>query len=318
MTTYIIRRLLMGVIVIIIVTILIFLVIRILPGDPLILYIHQQELTQLTPDQLDALKEKFGLDKPMPLQYIDWVAGIFRGDLGLSIMYEENVALLIAERMPITLHLGVLSFILTVVLGIGFGLVCALRRGKWIDTLVTLVANVGITIPSFWLGILLIYLLSLKLGWLPVYGYTSPFEDFWLNTRQVIMPVICLSVFGVAAICRLTRSSMLEVVAQDYIRTAWSKGLKERIIIMRHTIKNGLIPVITSIGFQVAIIFGGSVLIETVFNIPGIGRLMTQSVLQQDFQVVQAGVLIIAVVVVLANLAVDISYGWLDPRIRYE
>jgi peptide/nickel transport system permease protein len=172
--------------------------------------------------------------------------------------------------------------------------------------------------PAFWVGIILIYLLAFKAGWLPVHGYTSPFEDFWLSTKQVIMPVICLSLFSIASLTRLTRSSMLEVVKQDYIRTAWAKGLRERVIIMRHTIKNALIPVITVMGLQVAFIFGGSVLIETVFNIPGIGRLMTQSVMQQDFQVVQGGILIIATVVVLTNLIVDISYGWLDPRIRYE
>jgi len=172
--------------------------------------------------------------------------------------------------------------------------------------------------PAFWIGIILIYLLALKAGWLPVHGYTSPFEDFWLSGRQIIMPVICLSLFPIAGLTRLTRSSMLEVVHQDYIRTAWAKGLRERIIIFRHTIKNALIPVITVMGIHIAFIFGGSVLIETVFNIPGVGRLMTQSVMQQDFQVIQAGILIISTSVVLANLLVDISYGWLDHRIRYD
>jgi peptide/nickel transport system permease protein len=164
----------------------------------------------------------------------------------------------------------------------------------------------------------MIYLLALKAGLLPVHGYTSPFTDFWLSARQIVMPVICLSLFSVASLTRLTRSSMLEVVQQDYIRTAWAKGMRERVIILRHTIKNALIPVITVMGLQIGFIFGGSVLIETIFNIPGIGRLMTQAVMEQDFQVVQAGTLIIAAVVVLTNLLVDISYGWLDPRIRFE
>ena len=220
--------------------------------------------------------------------------------------------------MPVTLHLGALSLIMSSIFGISFGVICALRRGTWIDTVVTLLANVGVTMPAFWLGIILIYLLALKAGILPVHGYTSPFEDFWLSTKQVIMPVICLSLFSLASLTRLTRSSMLEVINQDFIRTAWAKGLRERVIIMRHTIKNALIPVITEMGLQVAFIFGGSVLIETVFNIPGVGRLMTQSVMQQDFQVVQAGTLIIATIVVSVNLLVDISYGWLDPRIRYD
>jgi peptide/nickel transport system permease protein len=228
------------------------------------------------------------------------------------------VGRLIGERMPVTLHLGALSLILSSILGISFGVICALRRGTWIDTVVTLLANVGVTMPAFWLGIILIYLLALKAGWLPVHGYTSPFDDLWLSTKQVVMPVICLSLFSLASLTRLTRSSMLEVTNQDFIRTAWAKGLKEGVIIMRHTIKNALIPVITEMGLQVAFIFGGSVLIETVFNIPGVGRLMTQSVMQQDFQVVQGGTLIIATIVVSVNILVDISYGWLDPRIRYD
>jgi len=308
----------MGIVVILIVTIMIFLFIRLLPGDPLIIYISQTDMQELTEEQLYELRVKFGLDKTMPLQYIDWLGGIFTGDFGLSIYYDVDVGHLISERMPITVYLGVLAFVISSVLGIAFGVICALRRGTWIDTLVTFLANIGITVPSFWAGIILIYLLALKAGWLPVFGYTSPFDDFWLSLKRVIMPVICLSLFSVASLTRLTRSSMLEVVQQDYIRTAWSKGLRERMIIMRHTIKNALIPVVTVLGLQVAFIFGGSVLIETVFNIPGIGRLMTQSVMQQDFQVIQAGILIIAVVVVLSNLVVDISYGWLDPRIRYD
>ncbi len=318
MTTYILRRLLMGLVMVLIVTIMIFLFMRLLPGDPLEVYINQSDMSNLSPDQLQQLRQKFGLDKPMPMQYIHWIYGVFRGDFGRSIYYDIQVRRLIVERLPVTIHLGFLAFLLSALLGISAGVICALRRGTWIDTVVTFLANIGITMPSFWVGIILIYLLALKTGWLPVHGYTSPFEDLWLSTKQVIMPVICLSLFSVASLTRLTRSSMLEVIQQDYIRTAWAKGLRERVIIMRHTIKNALIPVITVMGLQIAFIFGGSVLIETVFNIPGVGRLMTQSVMQQDFQVVQAGALIIAIVVVLINLIVDISYGWLDPRIRYE
>ncbi|KPK17414.1 MAG: hypothetical protein AMK69_25860 [Nitrospira bacterium SG8_3] len=318
MTTYIIRRLFIGVVTILLVTMMVFLFIRLLPGDPLIVYVNMQEMSELSDEQMAALRHKFGLDKTMPMQYISWITNLFRGDFGISIYYDESVGRLIAERMPITLYLSGMAFILSGIFGISFGVICALRRGTWIDTVVTFLANIGITMPAFWLAIILIYLISLKAGWLPVHGYTSPFEDFWLSFRQVIMPVICLSLFPIAGLTRLTRSSMLEVVHQDYIRTAWAKGLRERIIILRHTIKNALIPVITVMGVHIAFIFGGSVLIETVFNIPGVGRLMTQSVMQQDFQVIQAGILIIATSVVLANLLVDISYGWLDPRIRYD
>jgi peptide/nickel transport system permease protein len=228
------------------------------------------------------------------------------------------VGRLISERLPVTIHLGALALMISAITGIFFGVICALRRGKWIDSVITIMANIGITVPSFWIGILLIYVLSLQLNWLPTYGYTSPFDDFWLGTRQLIMPVFCLSLFSIASLTRQTRSSMLEVVRQDYIRTAWAKGLKERRIVIKHTVKNALIPVITTLGMQVGLVFGGAVLIETVFNIPGMGRLMKDAVFGHDYQVVQAGVLIIAIVVVITNILVDISYGWFDPRIRYN
>jgi peptide/nickel transport system permease protein len=319
LTAYIIRRLLLGILVLVLVTVLVFLVMRLLPGDPLTLYISQSQLSsgQLTVDQLAELRHEFGLDKPLAMQYIDWIKGVFHGDFGKSVFYATEVSTLIRERMPITLYLGALAFIFSSIVGVLFGIICAIRRGKWIDSVVTVLANTGITIPSFWFGILLIYIFSLQLHLLPTGGYVSPFTDFAKNIRQAIMPVFCLSLFSIASLTRQTRASVLEVVKQDYIRTAWSKGLRERVIIFRHTIKNALIPVTTIIGVQVSLIFGGSVLIETVFNIPGMGRLLTQSVFQHDYQVVQAGVLIVAVVVTLSNLIVDISYGWFDPRIRY-
>jgi peptide/nickel transport system permease protein len=318
MISYIIRRLYMGIVVIFLVTVMVFLFIRLLPGDPLTIYLNKTDMQQLTDEQLYDLRVKFGLEKPLPMQYFDWIAGLFKGDMGQSIYYDIDVRILMTERLPVTLYLGALAFVLSGVLGIAFGVICALKRGTWLDTLVTLLANIGITMPSFWVGIILIFLLSVKAGWLPVSGYISPFEDFWESTRRIIMPVACLTLFPLASLTRLTRSSMLEVIQQDYIRTAWSKGLKERLIVSRHTIKNALIPVITVIGVQVAFIFGGSVLIESVFNINGIGRLATQAVQNQDYLVVQAVTLVIAIMVVLSNLIVDISYGWLDPRIRYD
>jgi peptide/nickel transport system permease protein len=318
MTTYIIRRLLQGVLVLIIVSIFIFLVMRLLPGDPLMLYVAQSQIQNISPEDLARLEAQFGLDKNLFMQYIDWIGGVFRGNLGNSIILGQSVSTLIAERMPVTLHLGILSIIFSSIVGTTFGVICALRRGKWIDSLLTVLANLGITAPSFWVAIILMYFLSLKLNLLPVYGYTSPFENFWLSLKQVILPVFCLSVFSLASLTRQARSATLEVVRQDYIRTAWAKGLKERTIVLRHIIKNSLIPVVTMMGMQVGFIFGGSVLIETVFNIPGVGRMMKDGVFTQDYQIVQSGVLIISTVVVLANLLVDISYGWFDPRIRYE
>ena len=318
MTTYIVRRLIQGILILVVVTILVFGAMRFLPGDPLMLYIAQTQLETVSPEQMKALKHQFGLDKSIPAQYFDWISGVLKGDFGTSIFYSEKVSKLLAERLPVTFYVGVFAFLLSSIVGITAGVISAVRRGRWLDTVVTILANLGITTPGFWLGILLIYMFGFKLRLLPVVGYTSPFVDFWMSSKQLIMPVICLAVAPIASLTRQTRSSMLEVIRQDYMRTAWSKGLKERVIIVRHALKNGLIPVVTLLGMQVRNIFGGAVLIETVFNIPGIGRLLVQATFGQDYQVVQAGVLVLATVVMLSNLIVDLSYGWLDPRIRYS
>ena len=319
MFAYIVRRVILALIVIIMVTLIVFFVMRMLPGDPVMLYLSSsQNLDTMTPEQIQKVRQQYGLDNPLMVQYGSWLGGVLRGDLGTSISMQTKVTKLMADRYPITIHLGVLAFIVSNILGIFVGLIAAIRRGQWIDTLVTALAYLGVCVPVFWLGILMIYAFGLKLGWLPIAGYTSPLDDFWLSTKQVIMPVICLSIFGLASIARQMRSSMLEVIRQDYIRTAWAKGLRERIIVMRHALKNSLIPIVTLIGMGVAIIFGGSVIVETVFAIPGIGRLMVTSLFGHDYVVVQSGVLIIAVIIIFTNLIVDISYGWLDPRIRYS
>jgi peptide/nickel transport system permease protein len=319
MQAYLIRRLLQGAIILIIVSLLVFFVMRLLPGDPMLIYITEQGMHSLTGEQLQNLRHQFGLDRPLMLQYMEWFFGVLRGDFGNSLVFtNERIADMIAKRLPISIHLGIMALILSATIGITAGVLCAVRRGTWLDTSLTLLTNLGVTMPVFWLGMLMIYLFGLRLGWLSIQGYTSPFQNFWLSVRQVIMPVICLSAFSVASIARQTRSSMLEVIRQDYIRTARSKGLTQRLIIMRHALKNGLIPVITLLGMQVRTVFGGAILVETVFNIPGMGRMLVEALLRQDYTVVQGGILVIAVVVVLSNLAVDLSYGWIDPRIRYN
>ena len=318
MTAYIIRRLVVGIIILLIVTLIVFFAMRLLPGDPIQIFIGQQGSSgTMSEVQMQALRHEYGLDKPIMVQYFNWMGGLLHGDLGTSIYYHEDVGKLLKDRFPITLHLGLLAFVASNVFGILLGLLAGIRRGTWIDTVATTLANIGITIPIFWLGALLIYTFGLKLHLLPIYGYTSPFDDFWLNTRQLIMPVICLAITGMAYTARQMRSSILEVIRQDYIRTAWSKGLRERAVIMKHALKNSLIPVITLMGIGLGMVFGGSVLVETVFAIPGIGRLLVTSVFAQDYVVVQSGTLLIAFIVILSNLVVDISYGWLDPRIRY-
>ena len=319
MTAYIIRRLFQGVIVLWIMTLIVFFAMRLLPGDPLVIFMGQQASSgAMSEEAMSGFRREYGLDKPIVIQYFNWIGGVFQGNLGKSIYYHQNVGQLLKQRFPITLHLGVEAFILSNVVGILLGIFAGVRRGTWIDTVSTTIANIGITVPIFWLGILLIYTLGLRLNWLPIYGYTSPFTDFWMSMRQSVMPVFCLAITGMAYTARQMRSAMLEVIRQDYVRTAWSKGLKERRIIIHHALKNSLIPVITLMGIGLGMVFGGAVLVENVFAIPGIGRLLVTSVFAQDYVVVQSGTLVIAAIIIIINLIVDISYGWFDPRIRYN
>ena len=318
MTTYIIRRLMHAVLVILLVSLMVFLLMRLLPGDPILMYVASGDLQSISKEQIAHLKHELGMDRPLFVQYFDWLKNAVQGNLGKSILHRYDVLQEIGRRLPITFYLGLLSFMIGCVIGPFLGVVSAVRRGKWQDSLVTVIANLGITAPTFWLGILLIYLFSLYLGLLPVYGYTSPLVDLWKNLRQSIMPIFVLATFPIASAARQTRSSVIEVMRQDYIRTAWAKGLSERVIIMRHVLKNALMPVVTLQGMLLRNIIGGSVIVETVFVIPGMGKLVVDGMLSQDYTVVQGVILVIAVVVVISNLVIDILYGWLDPRIQYE
>ena len=318
MISFFIRRFIQSILVLLIVTVLVFLAMRLLPGDPIRMIITASNTESFTEEQIAQVRHEYGLDRPLIVQYFSWLNDLLQGDLGNSILQKVPVSDEVFRRIPITFHLGVLAFVIGIIIGIPLGIISAVRRGTWLDTLVTTLANLGITVPAFWLGFLLIYAFAMYFRWLPVMGYTSPFTNFWLNTRELIMPVFCLALFPIASITRQTRSSMLEVMRQDYIRTAWSKGLQERGIIIKHALKNGLIPIVTLAGMGVPMIVGGAVLIETVFNIPGMGRLAVTSVLNQDYPYVQGVVLIVSVAVVFINFAVELTYGWLDPRIRYN
>jgi peptide/nickel transport system permease protein len=318
MAAYIVRRLIWAVIILFLLTVVVFFAMRLLPGDPLMIYVAQSQISNITPEAMEVMRHEYGLDRPIIVQYFDWLGKALRGNLGHSIFYNDDVGKLISTKLPITGQIGITAFIVATILGTLTGLMAGLRRGKLVDQVITPLAYIGITIPVFWLGIMLVYLFGVKLHWLPIGGYVSPFENFGLNAKQLIMPVICECVMGLASMSRQMRSSVLEVSSQDYIRTAWSKGLSEKIIVLRHMLKNSLIPIITLMGFAVGSIFGGSVLIETVFNIPGMGRLMVNSIFNQDYVVVQATTLIFGAIVMLVNLVVDMSYGWLDPRIRYS
>jgi peptide/nickel transport system permease protein len=318
MTTYIIRRLMHAVLVILIVSLIVFLLMRLLPGDPILMYVASGDLQSFSKEQIAHLKHELGMDKPLLVQYFDWLWNAVQGNLGKSLLHRYDVLEEIGNRLPITLYLGLLAFAIGCIIGPLLGVISAVRRGKWLDNLVTVIANLGITAPPFWLGIILIYVFSLYLRLLPVYGYTSPLVDLWKNLQQSIMPIFVLATFPIASAARQTRSSVIEVMRQDYIRTAWAKGLSERVIIIRHVLKNALMPVVTLQGMLLRNIIGGSVIIETVFVIPGMGKLVVDGMISQDYTVVQGVILVVAVTVVVSNLIVDVLYGWLDPRIQYE
>lgn len=314
MARFVLHRLTQSLVVLIIVSFIAFSFMHLLPGDAA-LVILGGEATQ---EEIDRLRQELSLDQPLWVQYGRWFSNAIQGDLGRSIFHRESVTSVIGKRLPVTLYLGLLALILSVLISIPAGIISAVRRGHFMDSIITVAANTGMAVPIFWLGILGIYYFGLKQGWLPVMGWTSPFDNFALSMKQAIMPVACLTVVPLATLTRQTRSSMLEVIRQDYIRTAHAKGLKERVVITKHALKNAIIPVVTLLGLQARYLVGGSILVETIFNIPGMGRLMVSSVFDKDFPVVQGCIIVVAIAIILANLVIDLSYGYIDPRIREE
>jgi peptide/nickel transport system permease protein len=314
LTNYIIRRVIQTLVVLVIISLICFLMVHLIPGDPVQVMLGPQA----DREQIAAVRAQLSLDQPLHIQYVNWITKVFQGDFGKSIRYQEPVSSLFIERFPITLYLSFLALLISIIFGISIGIISAIRRGSLIDQLLVALATLGFCVPIFWLGVLGIYFFGLRLNWLPIQGWVSPTSNFWDSTRHAILPVILLAIASLAVTARQTRSSMLEVIRQDYIRTAVSKGLSERIIVLKHALKNALIPVVTLVGLQIRILLGGSVIVETVFNIPGMGRLLVDSAFNKDFYIVQGGVLLLGFVVCVINLLVDLSYGWLDPRIRFE
>jgi peptide/nickel transport system permease protein len=312
--SFIVRRILQTILVVVLVTLVVFLLLQLIPGDPARIMLG----TNASQEQVDVLRRELWLDRPLVDQYLHWASNALHGNFGHSVIYNEDAAGLILKRLPISLYLGAIALVVSIVIGVFMGIICAIRRTSILDNFISLFANVGIAIPIFWLGIIGIYLFAYKLSWLPIQGFVWPTVNFGKSISLTVMPVICMAVPMVAVIARQTRSSMLEVIGQDYIRTARAKGLRENYITIRHALKNAMIPVVTIMGMQVRILIGGQVLVETVFNIPGLGRLIVNAALSKDFLVIQAAVVIIAIITCVANLLVDISYGWLDPRTRYD
>jgi peptide/nickel transport system permease protein len=312
MIDFIIKRVLISLLVVFIVSIFVFSIMHILPGEPVRLAMGYEAAEE----DVQRVREELNLTKPLVEQYYLWIKGLFQGNFGLSIVFHRTVADLLKERLPRTVTLGILAMILAVVVGVGSGIISALRRGKWLDQAITLISTLGIGTPQFWLGIVGIYIFSIGLKLLPMQGYTAPTVDFPMFLKKAIMPVFCLSVVMFASLARQTRSNMLEVINQEYIRTARANGIPERRVIFRHALKNALIPVVTVIGMQVRVVVGGSLLVEQVFNVPGIGTMLTSAISNRDYFVVQSCVLIISLFTVAANLIVDILYGVIDPRVR--
>lgn len=309
---YIAKRLGVSLIIIFIVTVFSFSIIHVLPGDPARIALGEEA------DQaaVDALREKMNLDKPVLMQYFLWIEGIFHGDFGDSIVQRRPVATIIAERLPKTISLGIPALMLSVTLGLCSGIISAIRRGKPIDQCVTVFSTVCVGTPQFWLGILGIFVFGLRLRVLPIQGYTAPSEDIAEFARKAIMPVVCLAIHLIASIARHTRANLLEVINQDYVRTARANGIPEGSVIFQHSLKNALIPVITMVALQVRVVLGGSIVVEQVFNISGIGMLLKNAVGNRDYLIIQGCVLILSMITVGVNFIVDILYGVVDPKIR--
>jgi peptide/nickel transport system permease protein len=297
------------------VSLLTFLFIRLIPGDAIAARLGTS--TALTPEQLASLRAYFGLDQPLPVQYWNWLTSLLRGDAGYSIRTGRPVLVEITERLPATLELAAAATLIAVAIGLPLGLLSAMRPRSRADVIARIGGLIGLSLPSFWLGTLIIVLFSLYLRWLPnTGGYVDFVRDPLGNVALILLPAVTLGVALAAATMRMTRSAMLDVLSADYVRTAWAKGLHRPLIIRRHVLKNGLIVVVTLLGIQVGQLLGGAVVVEEIFAIPGVGRMLLTAIVQRDYALVQGGVLVIAVLFVLVNIIVDLLYGYLDPRIR--
>ena len=312
MGKFVIKRLGISIVVILLISIFSFSLVHMLPGDPAVLALG----SEASETDVQNFREKYNLNKPVVEQYLLWMKGMLHGDLGDSIAYGRPVLSCLAERLPRTVSIGLPALIISSVLGILAGIVSAVRRGKFADNMITFLSTVGLGAPQFWLGIVGIWIFGMKLGWLPLSGYVAPGENFGQYVYYGVMPILILSFSLLASVARQTRSNMLEVVNQDYIRTARADGLAERSVIYMLALKYALIPVITTIGMQVRVVVGGSLMVEQVFNIAGIGTLLVSAVNGRDYMVVQGCVFMISLVTVGVNFLIDLLYGVVDPRIR--
>ena len=312
MIEFLVRRTVISAVTLVLISLIVFTGVRMIPGDPA----RVMAGTDADAAGLEEIREKYGLHDPIPLQYLRWVGLALRGDLGESIRTRQSVAWTVAIKVPITVELACLALLIALSLAIPAGVIAAVRRNTAWDVLASAVSLCGVSIPNFWLGIMLILLVSVRLGWLPASGFVPLFEDPVANVKRMIMPALVLGTALAAVLMRQTRNAMIEVLSADYIRTARSKGLAGFAVVVRHALRNGLIPVVTVLGLQMGALMGGAVVTESIFVLPGFGRLIVEAVFTRDYPVVQGVVLITASSYVLINLLVDVSYTVLNPRIR--
>lgn len=315
MGTYIARRLLLTIPTLLGVTVLVFSMVRFLPGDVIDQMMGEYRLSVKSQAELRA---KLGLEKPLPVQYAQWLGGLLRGDLGRSLRSDRGVAWELRRRLPASLELGVLAIACSLAIALPVGVLSALRQDTWIDYAARSFSIFALSAPSFWLGILVITFPAIWWHWSPPVGYRHLWEDPVRNLQIMVLPAAILGLVTNGSVMRLTRAQMLEVMRQDYIRTAWAKGLRGRAVVLRHAMKNALIPVVTVIGLQVPLLVGGSVVMESIFSIPGTGTYLIQAIQGRDYPIVQGVNVLVATVVIVSNLLVDVSYGYLDPRVRYR
>ncbi|MBI2206181.1 MAG: ABC transporter permease [Candidatus Rokubacteria bacterium] len=315
MRGYITKRLLIAVVTLFGMSIVIFVLMRLAPGN--ITDIIFESAGYVDQEDKKRLEVELGIDRPLPVQYGAWMRELLSGDLGKSYHYELPAADIIKPRLPVTLELAFLALAFSILLGVPFGVISAIRQDKPLDYVLRVVSLAGLSMPSFWLGMIVILLLVRSFGWIPSVQYVSPFDDLRANLAQFFFPALAVGYRSSALIMRITRSAMLEVLREDYIRTAWAKGQREGPVVWRHALKNASLPVITLIGIEFAFLIGGLIVTETVFNLPGVARYLIDAIQWRDYPIVQNLVMLIAVIVVLANLTVDLLYAWLDPRIKY-
>ena len=313
MLAYISRRLLATIPVMAVVAVLVFALLRLTPGDPAAIIAGSSATSQ----DVENIRATLGLDRPIVAQFFVWLGNMAHGDFGESFFFKRTVASLVADRIEPTLMLSLTTIVLSVVVAVPLGVVAAYAQGTWVDRLVMGFSVLGFSVPVFVIGYVLIYVFAIELNWLPVQGYQPLREGFWGCLQRLVLPSLTLCVIYVALIARITRTSVLEVLGEDYIRTARAKGLSDRVVLMRHALRNASVPIVTVIGIGIALLIGGVVVTESVFSIPGLGRLTVDAVLARDYPTVQAVILLFSFVYVLVNLLVDVSYTALDPRIRY-